>query len=111
MKADEEHLTGPTACWTALLHVSSRGHLQASPAWSAQVPCPHSRLACTACSEGCLLCQVAVHVEADEERLTGPTACWTAEPPDPVGVAFNPVHGFTTQDVMRDQRFRVSGTP
>ena len=46
-------------------------------------------------------------MEADPDRLTGPTSAWAAEPPDPAGMAFNPVHGFTTQDVMRDQRFRV----
>ena len=51
--------------------------------------------------------QVAVEVAADAERMMGPTASVLAEPPDPLGQAFNPVFGFTVKDMQRDKRFRV----
>ena len=38
----------------------------------------------------------------------GPTESTLAEPPDALGQAFNPVHGFTVKDMQRDQRFRVA---
>ena len=52
--------------------------------------------------------QVAPQVEADPARVFMPTAASSAEAMDAGGSAFEAVHGFTTADVLKDKRFRVS---
>ena len=47
---------------------------------------------------------------ADHERLRAPTASSAAEAQRPAG-AFKPLHGYSTADVLRDQRFRVRAAP
>ncbi|KAK9838546.1 hypothetical protein WJX81_006619 [Elliptochloris bilobata] len=53
-----------------------------------------------------LCAQVRVEVAADPARLLGPTACSAAEAQREAR-AFKPLHGFSTADILRDQRFRV----
>ncbi|GLI63724.1 hypothetical protein VaNZ11_006785 [Volvox africanus] len=51
---------------------------------------------------------VAPEVAADPERLLGPTAASAAVDPDKDAEgAFHPVNGFTTDQVVKDQRFKV----
>lgn len=49
---------------------------------------------------------LAPNVPNDPQRLLQPTAASTATA-DPAGAAFKPVHGYTTAQVVADQRFRV----
>ena len=51
-----------------------------------------------------------VEAAADHERLRAPTASSAAEAQRPAG-AFKPLHGYSTADVLRDQRFRVHAAP
>ncbi|GIL90390.1 hypothetical protein Vretimale_18274 [Volvox reticuliferus] len=51
---------------------------------------------------------VAPEVEADPKRLLAPTAASAAVDPDKDAEgAFHPVNGFTTDQVVKDQRFKV----
>ena len=50
--------------------------------------------------------QVRVEAAADPQRLLAPTASSAADA-EQRPAAFKPLHGFSTKDVLRDQRFRV----
>lgn len=52
--------------------------------------------------------QVRVEVAADAERVRAPTAASAAAADDAPAAAFKPVHGYTTDEILRDKRFRVS---
>eukprot|EP00898_Chlorokybus_atmophyticus_P001253 jgi/Chlat1/2128/Chrsp17S00186 len=55
-----------------------------------------------------LRAQVAPVVSADPERVLQPTAAVAAERMQLPGKAFNPVNGYTTHELMRDQRFKIA---
>lgn len=53
---------------------------------------------------------VLVHVESDPDRILAPTASWLAEAPQegaPGSSAFRSVNGYTTDELMRDPRFKL----
>lgn len=54
--------------------------------------------------------QVRVEAAADPQRLLAPTASSAADA-EQLPAAFKPLHGFTTADILRDQRFRVRAGP
>ena len=53
-----------------------------------------------------LAASLAPTVSSDPERLLNPTLSSKAQAPAQ-GLAFPPVHGYTTQQLLADQRFRV----
>ncbi|KAK9819857.1 hypothetical protein WJX72_003360 [[Myrmecia] bisecta] len=53
-----------------------------------------------------LRAQVQPHVEVDPARVLAPTQASSASPAKTESV-FLPINGFTTQDVLKDQRFKV----
>ena len=50
--------------------------------------------------------QVQVHVEADPDRVMAATVASSAQGMDPEG-AFAPIHGYTTDALLKDKRFKV----
>lgn len=50
--------------------------------------------------------QVKVEAAADANRARAPTAASAAPAEEPATV-FRPVHGYTTDDILKDKRFRV----
>ncbi|GAQ82074.1 hypothetical protein KFL_000990240 [Klebsormidium nitens] len=54
-----------------------------------------------------LRAQVAVQVEADKARVLQPTAAMLAAEAAAKESELFPVHGFTTEELMRDKRFRL----
>jgi hypothetical protein len=53
-----------------------------------------------------LAASLAPTVSSDPERLLNPTVSSKAQAPAQ-GLAFPPVHGYTTQQLLADQRFKV----
>lgn len=51
--------------------------------------------------------QVKVEAAADTNRARAPTAASAAQADAPPAPAFRPVHGYTTDDILKDKRFRV----
>lgn len=50
--------------------------------------------------------QVRVEVEADPDRARAPTVASAAQDAEPAA-AFAPVHGYTTETLLKDKRFKV----
>lgn len=50
--------------------------------------------------------QVQVHVEADPDRVMAATVASSAQGMDSEG-AFAPIHGYTTDALLKDKRFKV----
>ena len=50
--------------------------------------------------------QVQVHVEADPARVMAATVASSAQRMDS-GDAFAPIHGYTTDALLKDKRFKV----
>ncbi|KAL3132532.1 hypothetical protein ABBQ32_009074 [Trebouxia sp. C0010 RCD-2024] len=53
-----------------------------------------------------LRAQVRVEVEADPDRARAPTVASAAQDAEPAA-AFAPVHGYTTETLLKDKRFKV----
>lgn len=54
--------------------------------------------------------QVQVEVNADPERARGPTIASAAQEAERAA-AFLPVHGYTTETLLKDKRFKVPSHP
>ena len=50
--------------------------------------------------------QVAVHVNSDPQRLMAATVASSAQQTEDAS-AFAPVHGYTTDALLKDKRFKV----
>ena len=51
---------------------------------------------------------MAITAERDPERAMAATASFAADPPEASASPFNPTYSFTTDDMLKDQRFRVN---
>ena len=52
--------------------------------------------------------QVQIHVDADPDRVTAATVSSSAPQATDDGEAFAPVHGYTTDSLLKDTRFKVT---
>lgn len=58
----------------------------------------------------CGVSQVQVHVEANPDRVMAATVASSAQTTDQES-AFAPIHGYTTDTLLKDKRFKAKSCP